>query len=203
MKKAFMTTMLLLAGLAASAQDDVYGSGKKGKADTEKAEAAMVSDTYEKQEVVTVDSVSAVVLYERAMIALSDWTGADGKSKIGIDYQNQETHTVIYKGRYSLGFKNTFLGDGWERYADFTLRVRCKDGRAQVTVTVPTMTAKYNRNGMTRQWTYGELVKQVEKSSGNRHERGVGLLEDLKDTADWLLLSMMQRLKDGGGDDDF
>ena len=105
---------------------------------------------YEKKEVVKVDSTKAIILFERAMIALSDWTGPDGKAKAGIDYQEKETGTVIYKGRYSLGFKNTFLGDGWYRYAEFTLKVRCKDGRAQVTIIVPSITAIYNRNGMTR-----------------------------------------------------
>ena len=97
MKKVIIMMMLLTAGLSINAQD------------------IQLTETgaYEKKEVVVVDSVKAIVLFERAMIALSDWTGPDGKAKAGIDYQEKETGTVIYKGRYSLGFKNTFLGDGW------------------------------------------------------------------------------------------
>ena len=69
-----------------------------------KAQDIKLTDTgaYEKKEVVVVDSVKAIILFERAMIALSDWTGPDGKAKAGIDYQEKETGTVIYKGRYSL-----------------------------------------------------------------------------------------------------
>ena len=43
------------------------------------------SGAYEKKEVVKVDSTKAIILFERAMIALSDWTGPDGKAKAGID----------------------------------------------------------------------------------------------------------------------
>ena len=38
---------------------------------------------YERKEVVQVDSVTAAVLYDRAMVALSEWTGPDGKAKAG------------------------------------------------------------------------------------------------------------------------
>ena len=189
MKKVFLFFALVLAGLTAGAQDiELTPDG-----------------AYERKEVVTVDSVSAAVLYDRAMIALTDWTGPDGKARAGIDYQNQETHTVIYKGTFSLGFKNTFLGDGWHRYANFTLKVRCKDGRAQVTVTVGTMTGIYNRGNIERSWTVGEIQKAVMKSKGARHERGEMLLADIVETADGIMAAMGVKLKaaDGGGDDDF
>lgn len=57
---------------------------------------------YERQEVIQVEGATAIQLYDRAMIALSDWTGSDGKAKVGIDYQNQETHTLIPKFRSIL-----------------------------------------------------------------------------------------------------
>ena len=159
---------------------------------------------YEKKEVVVVDSAKAIVLFERAMIALSDWTGPDGKAKAGIDYQEKETGTVIYKGRYSLGFKNTFLGDGWKRYAEFSLKVRCKDGRAQVVVTVPTVTATYNRNGVTRTNSVKMLLDAVKQSKGAKRERGELLMKDIIETADGLVSAMCTRLKNGdGSDEDF
>jgi len=189
MRKALITFALLLAGLSAGAQDI--------ELTTEGA--------YERKEVVTVDSVSAAVLYDRAMMTLTDWTGPDGKAKVGIDYQNQETHTVIYKGMFSLGFKNTFLGDGWYRYANFTLKVRCKDGRAQVTVTVGTMTGIYNRGNIERSWTIAEIKEAAMKSKGAKRERGETLLADIVETADGIMAAMGAKLKaaDGGGDDDF
>lgn len=188
MKKVFLF-FALLSGLTAGAQDI--------ELTTEGA--------YEKKEVVTVDSVIAAVLYDRAMMALSDWTGPDGKAKVGIDYQNQETHTVIYKGMFSLGFKNTFLGDGWHRYANFTLKVRCKDRRAQVTVTVGTMTGIYNRGNIERSWTIAEIKEAVNKSKGAKRERGETLLTDIVETADGIMAAMGAKLMaaDDGEDDDF
>ncbi len=158
---------------------------------------------YEKKEVVTVDSVSSGVLFVRAMEALSDWTGPDGKAKAGVDFQDKETGTVIYKGRYSLGFKSTFLGDGWSRYADFTLKVKTKDGRAQVTVTVPTVTAVYSRGNVTRTNTVAELWEGVKKAKGDKHDRGLVLMNDLLATANEIAFKMMDRLKNGSEDDDF
>lgn len=188
MKKVFFIFALLLAKLTAGAQDIQLTSG----------------GAYEKQEVVTVDSVSAAVLYDRAMMALTDWTGPDGKAKAGIDYQNQETHTVVYKGTFSLGFKNTFLGDGWHRYANFTLKVRCKEGRAQVTVTVGTMTGIYNRGNIERTWTIAEIKEAVKKSKGAKRERGEMLLADIVETADGIMAEMGAKLMAAdGGDDDF
>lgn len=160
------------------------------------------SGAYEMKEVVDVEGASAAVLFVRAMEALSDWTGPDGKAKAGVDFQDKETGTVIYKGRYSLGFKNTFLGDGWSRYAEFTMKVRTKDGRAQVTVTVPKVMAVYSRNGTTREGTVAQLVSQVEKAKGAKGERGEKLLEDLTGTADGLVKAMVERLKNGAADDD-
>ena len=178
--------MLLTAGLSVNAQD------------IQLTEAG----AYEKKEVVVVDSTKAIILFERAMIALSDWTGPDGKAKAGIDYQEKETGTVIYKGRYSLGFKNNFLGDGWNRYAEFSLKVRCKDGRAQVTVTVPTITAIHNKNGMSSTNSVALWLDAVKKAKGAKHERGVKLMNDLTETADGLVAAMCERIKNGGANDD-
>ena len=161
------------------------------------------SGAYEKKVVVVVDSAKAIVLFERAMIALSDWTGPDGKAKAGIDYQEKETGTVIYKGFFSLGFKNVFLGDGWNRVANFTMKVRCKDGRAQVTLSVPSVTFTYNRNGMQRQYTISELIEYVNGLKGKKHARGVVFLEDLTYTADILVAAMKACLSGANSEDDF
>lgn len=207
MRKAFLF-FALLATLTAGAQDDVYGLPDEAVDEHQKdggfTGAGLTQDgAYERKAMVTVDSVSAGVLYDRAMMALSDWTGANGKAKAGVDYQNQETHTVIYKGRYSLGFKDVFLGTGWERFADFTLKVRCKDGRAQVTLSVPTVTGVYNSNGITRQATFGQLAKTVEKSRGKKRERGLEMMRYLTGTADGIVAEMEEMLKGGESEEDF
>ena len=163
----------------------------------------LTGTAYEKKEVVTVDSVTAGDLYVRAMEALSDWKGPDGKAEAGLDFHDKDAGVVNYKGKFSLGFKNTLLGDGWSRYANFTLKVKCKDGKAQVTCNVPTITAVYSRNGIKREATVAQLVEQIKKSKGAKGERGEKFLDDLKETTGMLVDAMVNRLKNGSGDDDF
>lgn len=198
MKKVFMMMVLLAAALSVSGQDDMYTSDDVMDDGSDHVE---VANAYEKKVVVAVDSVSASVLFDRAMTALSDWAGAAGESKAGVDYQNQETHTVIYKGRYSLGAKSGILGASWLRYAEFTMKVRCKDGRVQVTVTVPSMIYQHSGRGNTVHYTYSDLAKKVAKSG--KHKREKALLEDLKDSADGLVESMAESLRGDDGEDDF
>ena len=77
MKKVLLA-MVLLATLPISAQEiNLTESG-----------------AYEKKEVVVVDSVKASVLFGRAMEALSDWTGTDGRSRAGLDYHDKESGTL-------------------------------------------------------------------------------------------------------------
>lgn len=204
MKKAMMTMALLLAVLAASAQDDLYMGSQDENVKTEVGDIGSIQLTaggsYERQTVVEAAGASASVLFERAMIALSDWTGPDGNARAGIDYQNAETHTVIYKGSYSLGFKGNVFG-GWYRQADFQLKVRCKDGRAQVTLTVPTITVQHSKNNVSQTNSVKKLLEEVEKAKGDRRKRGEAVVHDLVTTADALVAAMTQRLQDGSDDD--
>lgn len=156
--------------------------------------------TYEKKEVVTVDGVSAAILYDRAMTALTAMTGADGKAKSGIDYQNQETCTVVYKGSFSLGIRETLAG-GIRRYGNFTLTVKCKDGRAQVAIDVPTVTAMAS-NGMKRDHPIKDLVNAVEKTKGKRRERGDAILEDIEKQSKLIIASVAASMM-GAKEDDF
>lgn len=205
MKKMITFALLLSMGLTASAQDDLYGGSTK-KAEVTEPDTTLTlneSGVYERQLVVNVEGATAAVLYDRAMTALSDWTGPDGKAKAGIDYQNQETHTVIYKGSFSLGFKNTFLGDGWHRMANFTMKVRCKDGRAQVTLTVPYITGTYSRGNIERTYSMEDLKEAVGKSKGGKRKRGEALLHDIVNTTAIMVGDMMMKLKQTDNDEDF
>lgn len=159
---------------------------------------------YERKEVVQVEGATAVMLYDRAMVALSEWTGPDGKATAGIDYQNQETHTVIYKGTYYLGFKRVIMS-GWDRFANFTMKVRCKDGKAQITVTVPTITGVFQQNGVKKTYNISEVLDIKGKSGKKRTERIETLVENLRNNADALVAAMSEKLKGNQieEDDDF
>lgn len=159
---------------------------------------------YERKEVIEVDSVAAGVLYDRAMVALAEWTGPDGKATAGVDYKNQETHTVIYKGAYYLGFKKHMLS-GFDRYANYTLKVRCKDGKAQVTLTVPTVTTVFVKNGQRRTYSLVDILDLQADSGKKRADRIDELMERLQWNADNIVAAMKERLKGAGEEeeDDF
>jgi len=118
------------------------------------------SGVYEIKEVVNVDNVSAQTLYLRALEALSDWTGNEGRSKYGIDHQDRESATVIFKGKDYLGSRKYGGLYYWYIYSDFTLKVRCKDGRAQISVTVPSMTADFSANTVEGSIPLREIVPE-------------------------------------------
>ncbi len=122
MKKLLSIAITLLMTVTISAQDE------------------LVNGMLEKKHVVMVEGVSSDKLYVRALEALSDWAGSQGKSKIGIDVQDKDEGLVVYKGRLNMGFHKVNFMAGWEVYADFTIKIKCKDGRAQVSANVPSLT---------------------------------------------------------------
>jgi len=161
------------------------------------------SGGYEKKEVVEVAGATAADLYVRAMEALSDWRGPDGKAEAGLDFHDKDAGVVNYKGKFSLGYKKGFLGNDLKRCANFILKVRCKDGKAQVTVTVPTVTAMAVKTGMRKDFSVKETLEMLEGLKGDRRERAIDTMNDLKETVDMLVVAMSNRLKNGSGDDDF
>ena len=122
MKKVLSIAIMLLAVMTASAQEQ------------------LINGVIEKKQVVMVEGVPADKLYVRALEALSDWAGSQGKSKIGIDVQDKDEGLVVYKGRLNMGFHKVNFMAGWEVFADFTIKIKCKDGRAQVSASVPSLT---------------------------------------------------------------
>lgn len=122
MKRLISLTMMLLIVITVSAQEQ------------------LINGVIEKKQVVMVEGVSADKLYVRALEALSDWAGAQGNSKIGIDVQDKDEGLVVYKGRLEMGFHKVNFMAGWEVFADFTIKIKCKDGRAQVSANVPSLT---------------------------------------------------------------
>lgn len=188
MKKVLMIVMMVAVAMTAAAQ------GLPVKDD----------GSYEVKEVVMTDSVTAQELYDRAMTALSEM--ANGNAERNMDYHDRDAATLVFKGVQALGFKNVFLGEGWQRYMNYQLKVRCKDGRAQVTVTVPKLTFVYTKDGNTRTFDIAQMNAAVAASKGKRRERGEVILEAIKAYSDALMRAMKNALTKSGGaadDDDF
>lgn len=154
MKKVLLSMIMLMAGMVINAQVPDIDSA-----------AIIIKEkgVYEQKRVVTVDGAKASSLYRRAMEALSDWTGTEGRSKAGLDYCDKDEGIITYKGEFYNGYRKLLLSS-LPFYTDFVIKVRCKDGRAQVIVTVPTMHAVLN-DGSKRTWTVKEILEANEKAN--------------------------------------
>lgn len=122
MKKILLSLELLMACFVINAQTVLNESG-----------------VYELKIVEQYDSVKASTLYENSLIALSDVVGSSEKSITNIDVAEKDAGMIVYKGEFYLGFKKVNVMCGYETFANFTLKVRCKDGKIQYTLTVPSL----------------------------------------------------------------
>ena len=193
MKKVLLSFMMLMAGMAINAQVPDVDSA-----------AIIIKEkgVYEQKRVVIVDGVKASSLYRRAMEALSDLTGTEGRSKAGLDYCDKDEGVVNYKGEFYNGYRQLSLGRDIPFYTDFTMKIRCKDGRAQVTVIVPTMHAILS-NGQTKTWTMREVIEQNEKASPRKIEKAQKKSHGMttREIVEILLTEMETALKTDPDDD--
>ena len=122
MKKAILSLVMLLVSITLSAQTALNENGD-----------------YELKVVELFDNVNASTLFDNSLVALSDVVGSYEKSKTNIDVAEKDAGIIVYKGELYLGFKKVNGMCGYETFANFTLKVRCKDGKAQYTITVPSL----------------------------------------------------------------
>lgn len=158
---------------------------------------------YEVKEVVTDSTVSKNEFFGRAMEALSDWTGDDGKSKVGIDYSDKDAGTVIYKGDYYMGYYKTSLGGYIDYYLNFTLKVRCKDGKAQTTVS--SSSVRNEVKGVTqRTIPLREILEAHENGKQpNERQKNRTHMTPVTQCVQKILMAMTARLSTPPDDDDF
>ena len=159
---------------------------------------------YEQKRVVTVDSVMASKLYSRAMEALSSWTGTGGWLNALPEYCDKEDGIVTYKGEFYNGYRKVGLSGQLPFYTDFTMKVRCKDGRAQVTVTVPSMHTVLD-DGSRKTWTMMEIIESKENADPRKTEKAMKKTDAVstRDVVELLLRRMEDALRGLDEDDDF
>lgn len=107
------------------------------------AQGSIVNDVFQQKEVFNAEGKSGSSLYVHTLEVLSDIAGSQTKSKYSVDVQDKEEGLVVYKGLLYLGFKKFNLLCGWDVFANFTLKVRCKDDKIQVAMIVPTITYRW------------------------------------------------------------
>ena len=186
MKKAFLFFALLLSGLTAGAQGEI----KDG--------------VWENKRVVEVADASVSTLYLRALEALSDWAGSQGQSKIGIDVQDKEQGLVVYKGEYYLGYGKANFMYGWNTYANFTLKIRCKEGRAQVSVAMPSLTFRFTGEPDEVTVPIDQLLPEFRYETRYRIKRAAKeLAPKAPKQFEIVIETLCERLAKGSKDDDF
>ena len=151
--------------------------------------------TYEVKKVTDINGVSAQTLYDRAVVALSDWTGASGKASAGLDIHDRDAGIIVYKGHEYMWTKKQ-RRQKYDVFADFSLKVRCKDGKAQITSTIHSMTAA----GRVFNLRDAIQVSQKEKDSDERKHEIADRVKEVKSIADALLMEMEKRLKTDADD---
>ena len=145
---------------------------------------------YMAQEVIAVPDADAVTLYQRALQAFSDFSGT-GNANTHIDYSDKETATVIYKNVYFLCTIYQFMA-GWNMYGDFTIKIRCKNGRAQATVTLSRLTAE--QSGRRQVFDIAGVAKSYPTSKPGRQKRASKAFIEIDRAANILLAAIRAKL---------
>ena len=194
--KRLITLALLLGSIAAGAQTlmELNHNG-----------------AYEYKDVVKIDSTTAQQLYDRAMMALNDLLGSENMKR-NIDYNDRDAATIVLKGRQFGWKKNYILGVGWDVYIDWVLKIRCKDGRAQVVCTVPSITSVHNKQNVhgTTLMNVAIAALEAEKAKGwkkSREEVVENELNNIKELANRIVTNitttMLNNAAADAADDDF
>ena len=157
----------------------------------------LTNGAYDKVIVERYDSITAPNLYVRALETLSDWAGTQKKSKIGIDVQDKENGLVVFKGQVYIGFHKSNMLAGWNVYADCTIKIRCKDGRAQLSCHVPTMTFDWSvpEYPATETAPLGELIPEYTHKQRLRIKKSaIEFAHTVPQTFDNILVMIAQKM---------
>ena len=169
------------------------------------AQGELKDGVWEEKQVVQAEGVTAPTLYLRALEALSDWAGSQEKSKIGIDVQDKDEGLVVYKGELFLGFEyySKFAGAGWDCFANFTMKVKCKDGRAQISVMVPSMTFKANVAGSVVTRPINEFLPDYSYKGDYKLKKMAPMAHKIEPSFEGIIKKIGEQIANGTNDDDF
>lgn len=183
--KRIITALVVAASVAANAQT-----------------VELTDGVYEIKKVVTVDSVPANQLYTRALEALSDWAGSQTQSKAQIDVQDKDEGLVVYKGQLYLGLAKVNFMHGWNTMADFTMKVRCKDGRFQITTTVPSLSFYWTADDTETTIPIDEIVPVYKHKTSLTVKKSANKMAPLvPDAAKAAQTIVIEKIKKGADDD--
>lgn len=130
MKSIYITILFILSAISSTFAQDITLNPEK---------------SLELKEVVQVEGMTKNDIYVAANSMLSNWI-PNANSKSSIDFADLETGTIILKGKIFLGFKKANMLYGYNNYAIINCTIRCKDGKYQVIIKVPSMEMEWSAN---------------------------------------------------------
>lgn len=187
MKKLFTIITVLLVAVTAGAQEYTLTDG-----------------AYDNKVVEQYEGADAATLYVRALEMLSDWAGSQAQSKVNIDVQDKQQGLVVYKGTLFIGFHKANMLCGWNVYADFTLKIKCKDGRAQISCHVPSATFEWTGDPATLTVPLANLYPEYNFKTQYRIKKSAAeWVPQIPPTFNKILSDLAQKMKTQNQDDDF
>ncbi len=186
MKKVLLLPMLLIVSLAVNAQGITLNENGE----------------YEKVIVEQFEGISAQTLYLNTLEALSDWDRDNKLSYLNIDVKDKDVAMIISQGNVFLGWdKLAGTGSGWEIFATLSLKVRCKDGKAQFSVVVPSMRFKFDGEGGHADMSFPLTdVKAGKKPKRLRIKDAFTYIDDIPQAIDNMLEYVKQKVHKGPDD---
>jgi len=83
----------------------------------------------------------------------------------------------------------------WDVWAEFTMKIRCKDGRSQITITVPSLWFEYNVNANAKTSVPLSYIKPDFTYKGmNIKKAAIQYIEDIPKATDDLLAYIIAKL---------
>lgn len=155
----------------------------------------LTNGVYEKKVVEVFDGVESQTLYVRALEALSDWAGSAKNSNINIDVQDKEEGIVVYKGKLYMGYRKVNVS-GWNSYANFTLKIRCKEGKAQISTTIPSLTFVWAAKPSVRETIpMQSLVPYTHKTSAAVKKTAIEYTQKVPELFDTVIQYLIDKMK--------
>lgn len=98
----------------------------------------------ELKQVVIVENATKNALFTNVRSMISDALPTSNNSKNSIDYSDLESGVIITKGLFYIGDAKGNFGCKWHIYDNYTMTVKVKDGKYQISIKVPSITLEYS-----------------------------------------------------------
>lgn len=98
----------------------------------------------ELKQVVLVENATKDAIFTNVRSIISDALPTSNNSESAIDYSDIGSGVIIAKGLFYIGDAKGRLSNKWHIYDNYTMTVKVKDGKYQISIKVPSITLEYS-----------------------------------------------------------